>query len=373
MKIAKSQLRRIIKEELNYGKKQSLANFLFEAEEREEEGREEIKYSGDAGKDLETAFNAGPGAVRNFMDNHKDQAVADILTRAAEKYDGSAEDDMITIGGPSSVAVRDLGPTQGFIDLMKSVAFPLGSAESLDKAISSKTTGAPGSISISGVSILDGHHRWSGVYAITPDGTISTKDFGFPGGVKQQLAAAQMAVAAIKKGKGQPSEGGAAATDIMGKKGPAIFAMIDANKGKVTTGKRPPPPLLNDKMIQSIASGAYPGINAWAEIPEDAEFVSLSNSEANFANDPIRKAIAEKVAGNLDSLPGQLGGGPKAREDMPQLNHQEIGGDAGLAAIIQKLPSGELNVVPPFKKESAKTDGDMIVERWQQLAGLLKG
>jgi len=367
MKLSMRQLRRLILTESR--RTPSLVELLFEEEEL---NSTEPSDSGDAGADLEAAFKAGPEGVRAFMDTNKDESVVDILAKAAEEYDGSAEDDVITVGGATPTAVKDLGPTQQFIDLMQSVSFPLGSAKVLDGAISSKTTGAPGAISVSGGAVLDGHHRWSGVFAITPDGAISSKDFGFPGGVTEKLAAAQMAVAAVKKGKGQPSKGGGAATDIIGKGAPEIVAMIDANKGEQTDPDAPGP-LLNDEMIQSIANGDYPGINKWASIPDGSEFVSLADSESGFANDPIRKAIAEKVGANLASLPQPLDGAPESREDMPQLDHEDIGGKTGLQKIEKGLPAGEFNVVPPFKKESVthSTD-DIVLERWQRLAGLLR-
>ncbi len=342
---------------------QSLSKLLFEAEE---ETKTEVPA------DLESAYNSGPEGVRSFMDSKKDQAVIDILAKASEEHDGSSDDDKITIGEASPVDVKTLGPTQQFIDLMQSVSFPLGSAEVLDKGITSKTSGAPGAISVSGNAVLDGHHRWSGVYAITPDGNISAKNFGFPGSVKDKLAAAQMAVAAVKDSQGQPSKGGGAATDIIGKSKDEIIAMIDANKGKQTDEKAPGP-LLNDNMIKSIADGKYPNINAWASIPENAQFVALSDSKAEFENDPIRKAIAEKVADNLSNLPSPLDGAPKSREDMPQLDHEDIGGKSGLQKIEKGLPAGEFNVVPPFVKEGKRKNGNTVLtERWQKLAGLLK-
>jgi hypothetical protein len=335
--------------------KKSLADILFE------------KAGGKtAGADLESAFKGGPEGVRAFMDSKKDEAVIDVLSKAAAEYDGSAEDDQIAIGGAQPIDVQSLGPTQQFIDLMQSVSFPLGSADELESAITSQTSGAPGAISISGNAVLDGHHRWSGVFAITPDGNIKAKNFEFPGSVKEKLAAAQMAVAAVKDTPGQPSKGGGAATDIIGKGKDEIVKMIDANKGK-QTDQHAPGPLLNDSMIKSIADGNHPAINAWAGIPEDAEFISVSDSEAGFANDPIRKAIAEKVGGNLASLPSPLAGAPESREDMPQLDHPDIGGKEGLSKIEKGLPAGEFNVVPPFTKD------DQVLERWQRLAGLLKG
>ena len=337
MKLTKRYLRKMIFEELAAGD---------EAEEN---------ASGDLAKDLEAAYAGGPGAVRAFMDGqgNKDGGVKDILVSASEEDDGSDPDDKIGVSGAAPVSVGDLGRTQQFIDLMQSVSFPLGSASVLEDAITSKTSGAPGAISISGDAVLDGHHRWSSVYAITPDGSINAKDFQFPGGVKEKLAAAQLAVAAINKGGSQPSKGGAAATDIIGKGKEDIVAMIDSNKGSQTDDKAPGP-LLNDTMIQAIADGNHPAVLEWAGLTGEEEFVSLEESEAGFANDPIRKGIAEKVGENLASLPSPLGGAPASREDMPQLDHESIGGSAGLAQIEKGLPAGEFNVVPPFQKEGRR-------------------
>ena len=343
---------------------------LFEQEEKEEDSPE---ITGNPGTDLAAAYKAGPEGVRAFMDaqGNKDPSVQKILVKAAESEDGADPDDKISVGDASPVNVSKLGPTQQFIDLMQSVSFPLGSAKHLEQSITSKTSGAPGAISISGGAVLDGHHRWSGVYAITPDGAIAAKNFGFPGGVADKLAAAQLAVAAVNDSGKQPSKGGGAATDIIGKSKDAIVAMIDGNKGKQTDSKAPGP-LLNDKMIKDIADGKHPAVTKWAGLNGDEEFVSLSDSAAGFANDPIRKGIANTVGENLSSLPQPLAGAPKSREDMPQLDHESIGGAAGLAKIEKGLPGGEYNVVPPFTKESKIEKDNLVIERWQKLAGILK-
>lgn len=347
---------------------------LIEQEEKQAEDKKDVEVTGDPAKDLETAYGGGPEGVRAFMDaqGNKDPEVQDILVKAAEEEDGADPDDKISVSSASPVDVSSLGPTQQFIDLMQSVSFPLGSAEDLNKSVTTKTSGAPGAISVSGDAVLDGHHRWSGVYAISPDGKISAKDFGFPGDVADKLAAAQLAVAAVNDSGKHPSKGGGAATDIIGKSKDAIVAMIDANKGKQTDANAPGP-LLNDKMMKDIADGKFPAVNDWAGLSGEEDFVSLSDSAAGFENDPIRKAIADKVGENLSSLPQPLDGAPKSREDMPQLDHESIGGKSGLQQIEKGLPTGEFNVVPPFAKESKGKTEDVIIERWQKLAGILKG
>ena len=327
-----------------------------------------------AAEDLEAAFEGGPEGVRAFMDSqgNKDPAVKDVLVMAAEEHDGSEPDDKITVGGETPISVSSLAPTQQFIDLMQSVSFPLGAADQLSSYITTKTTGAPGAISVAGDAILDGHHRWSGVFAITPDGTVLAKDFDFPGSVRDKLAQAQLAVAAVNPTNTHPSKGGTAATDIVGKGKEAISKMIAANAGK-QTDKNAPGPLLNDDMIKQIADGAFPDITDWAGLTGDEEFVPLSATFAkDMSSDPIRKAIADTVAGNLAGMPAPKDGAPASREDMPQLDHPSIGKDVGLAKIAAGLPAGELNVHPPFR-ENVMTDGDeLIMENWRRLAGIDK-
>jgi hypothetical protein len=340
-------------------------------EQSKEISAEDLEKAAD---DLEKAFNDGPEGVRAFMDSqgNKDPAVNDVLVLAAEEHDGSDPDDKISVGGETSINVSGLAPTQQFIDLMQSVSFPLGAADQLNQYITTKTTGAPGAISVSGDAILDGHHRWSGVWAITPDGTVLAKDFQFPGSVKDKLAAAQLAVAAVNTSGTHPSKGGAAATDIIGKGKEAISKMIVANAGK-QTDKNAPGALLNDAMIEEIANGAYPEIIKWAGLQGDEEFVPLSGTFIkDMSSDPIRAAIADTVAGNLASMPAPKAGAPDSREDMPQLDHPSIGKDAGLAKIASGLPSGEFNVQPPFHEGVMSDHDEMIIENWRRLAGINK-
>ena len=133
MKLTKQQLNRIIREEISTRKpsRRRMVDILFEAEGEEEEEKAEVQVTGDPGKDLEAAYAAGPQGVRAFMDaqGNKDEGVKAALVKAAEHHDGADPDDKISVGAGKPVAVGKLGPTQQFIDLMQSVAFPLGSAK----------------------------------------------------------------------------------------------------------------------------------------------------------------------------------------------------------------------------------------------------
>ena len=104
--------------------------------------------------ELEKAFKAGPAATRAFLDSPDGQSELvrkDILL--TPELDGMDPDDKVAVGTASGAAV-DFLPTQNEIDLMKSVAWPLGSVGNLTGAIAKAV--APG-IVVSGnlvISIL---------------------------------------------------------------------------------------------------------------------------------------------------------------------------------------------------------------------------
>jgi hypothetical protein len=186
------------------------------------------------GAAISKAYAGGPGAVRAFMNSPsgQDPKVRQFLHLADQEFDGGASDDNIDVTGIESVTLNDLKPTQSYIDLMQSVSFPLGSAGNLRKAIESKRGFGP--ISISAPFVLDGHHRWSGQFAITPAGNISATNVGVPGDADDKLAALQLAIAAIDPtiSDPHPSKGGGAATNILGEPADSIYQKIIANVNK---------------------------------------------------------------------------------------------------------------------------------------------
>lgn len=306
-----------------------------------EQGKAEIDPS--IAQKIAQTYNTGPEAVRTLMNSPegRDPKVRQFLHKAAPEFDGSASDDNIAISRATPV-LSELVPTQRYIDLMQSVSFPLASKEALKKAISSKKGFGP--ISISENYILDGHHRWSGQFAITPDGSILATNLGLPGDPKQKLASVQLAIAAIDPNINDPhpSKGGGAQTNILGAGANDIYKKIIANIGNQTDPKADGP-LLNDNMINEIVQTQDPVILQWAGLsPEEAK-----NPQQ------VLDAIAKKVAKNLAALPAFAEGAPD-RPDMPQLDHPSIGGKKGYQKIRSRLATGDLNVVPPFIKKAAQ-------------------
>lgn len=347
MIITRAVIRNLINEELikkSRPAKRSLSSYIFE----------------DVSDEIVKAANAGPGAVRKLADTYSDKVELKIALQG--DYDKEADDDTTTIGGASTSKVGDLIPTQNEIDLMKSVAFPLGSFDALKQMVTSKTSGAPGSITISGNEVLDGHHRWSGVWGISgPSGTISSQDVSLPGNTSQKLAAAQLAIAAYKDaGQAQPAAAGKILYNVLGKDKATVKSMIIDNVGTKADPKAPGA-LLNDEMLEACSNDA--SIAKWAgyNVGDDKE--------------TVKDKIAERVAENLGgAVPIPSNSSAPERIDMPQFDDASIGGSDAKKAIYKGLASGEFNIKKPFspQKESKMNSDKIILERWNRLAGLIK-
>jgi len=327
-------------------KRPSLSSLLFE----------------DVEDDIKKAANSGPAAVRKLADDYPDKQ--ELKTALQGDHDNVADDDNVGISGEESLAVDGFIPTQNEIDLMKSVAFPLGGHQALKAMVTSKTSTAPGAISVAGNEVLDGHHRWSGVWGIVgPKGKISVQDMGFKGDTNKKLAAAQLAIAAYKPADlKQPSADDPIPYNILGKEKDTIKKMILDNVGK-QTDKKAPGPLLNDEMLKACA--------------DDSEIAAWAGFKVGDSTDKVRDAIADTVANNLSTLPSNPNA--PARADMPQFDHETLGDKKTVkSAIYAGLDAGKFNVNKPFdakdkKEESLKKSDKLVMERWLRLAGLTKG
>jgi len=303
--------------------------------------------------DIAKAAKGGPGSVRSFVDNHPEPA--ELKAALHGTHDKVEHDDTTNVSKPAMRKISDFKPTQKEIDMMKSAAFPLGSAKALTKAITSNTTSAPGSITVAGDDVIDGHHRWSGVWAISgPNGVISAEDLGLPGDTTQKLAAAQLAIAAHKEpGQDMPTAAGKIANNILGKSSSEIEKMMVANVGR-QVDRRAPGPMLNDEMVSNSSKDKV--IAKWAGFKPGADAIE------------VKAKIIKKISANLATVPSN----PKApaREDMPQLDHESIGGKTAKAAIYDKLQNAEINIKNPLspQTESVESGENLLTERWCQLA-----
>ena len=130
-----------------------------------------------------------------------DKSVRAVLNLGLK--DGEVSDEQVPVSA-EEMAVGQLQPTQAQIGLLDSIgyiAFVLN-AEKQFPTIQSYKSGKPNIggkriITANGKYILDGHHRWSGVYMINPDAEIQTWDLKMKSNdPEKMLSTIQLSIAA---------------------------------------------------------------------------------------------------------------------------------------------------------------------------------
>lgn len=142
--------------------------------------------------------------VKKLGDDAKDPKL--IAAVKAGRKDGSKDDEKIEFHAPGFSNVIDLIPTQNEIDVNGSLHYPLSNPTSdgknpdgMKKILRGEgvTIKAPVVI-LNGKYIIDGHHRWSQVYAMNDKGKIETINMQTEDKENpiRMLKAVQMAIAA---------------------------------------------------------------------------------------------------------------------------------------------------------------------------------
>lgn len=285
-------------------------------------------------------------------------------------YDGDGTDDVVKITEETR-KVMDLSPTQNEIDFFKSTSFGCALKSSLEGAMGLWGPKQGGSISVAGNLVLDGHHRWSGCFALNPFGEIAVRNFEFPSKIDsdgQKLCALQLAVAAKRKpGQKLPSATAGKGTNILGATKDSIMGHFEKAMFQTVNAGPVSGVVLGDEYIGFLKEMPEAAKELFDLTPEevDAAFSQEDIEGGMRAQDcPARGKIMTKIADNLSALPEN----PQApaRSDMPQLDHDDIGGKSAFKAMRSELQSGELNIAEPFLEESVD------LRRWNKLAGILK-
>lgn len=323
----------------------------------------------------ELADKAKKGDVENLhkLLDTKDGMSQELsyILKGGGLYDGRSDDDVVQIK-EGTATVLDLKPTQNEIDFFKSTSWGLSLWSSCVAAATLWGPKQGGPISISGALVLDGHHRWSGCFALNPYGKIQVRDFTFPTGIDsdgQKLCALQLAVASKRKpGSKLPSAEAGKGTNILGATKEAIMGHFDTAMFKMMESGGE---FLGEKFVKQMGADAQSLAIAKELFDLSSEEVGLAFSKADveggkrWLDCPVRGKIARVVADNLAQLPEN----PKApnRKDMPQLDHAEIGGGGGFDKLRGEMQTGDVNLNAPFL-ENASVD----LTRWNKLAGILK-
>ena len=329
-------------------------------------------------KDMIAAYkDSNVKQIRNLLDSSigKSQKAGAFLRSG--KSDGTPEDDVIEIK-VTKVKAKDLQPSQGFIDCNQSVAFPLCKVKKgIVKCYEERGGHTAGDLlSVAGNVILDGHHRWSSVLAQNPETMINVRDFVFPSGVSdnQKLAVMQVAIGSVRKpGQALPSKGGSAADDILGDTASNIETTIAGLVGNPAQDSfLKGQVLMGDKWFQEALQYKEVFADLFDVTEEDWQNAITDENQLKdmgVADCPCRMKIISKMASNLSQMKPQISGGPEIREDMPQLDHKEIGGDAGFAKIRDKMADGS---VQWNNMDAGLVEESIDLARWNKLAGVLK-
>lgn len=295
--------------------KLSLSRLLFEDVSDEEKKT--------TGKKLEKSFDQSVpdfvDTLRKVIKDEKVQAVIDLGGDALQYNE-------------SPLSVKNLRPMQTEIGFDQSVKNLLtdqyGSLESMLGKNAVADVGGP-IVVYGGKWIIDGHHRWSQVFVANPDAKIPALDINMDPDLEPAdiLKSIHIVIAKIK---GEvPSSN---------------------PKGINILGEPPSENIVREKVDENLSDGAK---KLWMEY--------LGGKSKN-----INENLAKYLHKNLVSLSKiKPGDGAPGRKDMPQTDAT----GKSTQAVLNKAASGDLNIVPSFVEESAI----FVTERWQRLAGILKG
>ena len=272
---------------------------------------------------------------------------------AAGKLDKDENDDKFSFN-ETELAVAGLVPTQNEIDVDKSLAWPLKKASTfldyVKGAGKTFTLGGP-IVTYAGKYVIDGHHRWSQLYACNKNAKISAVDITVEGLEPLDVLKAVQAAIAIQT-KSVPTQsvqglnllkidkGGLASWMDSFNASPAFFANVGADEEAMN-------------IMMSVAG----------DVSEAADV-----SEEDY--EKAKKLVENFIWANVQDMQSQsqpVAGAPK-RDLMPQTDNIDWRAplEAGLVDIVE--PHAQI----PESRRRGNNDR-IVLERWQKLAGLIKG
>ena len=274
--------------------------------------------------------------------------------------DASPNDDIVSVS-ETSKKCGGFVPTQKEISLKKSVGWPLSKWSSCEAIPSGDPTAGfgnpidpatgepePSRVTVSGNLVIDGHHRWSQVWAIGgKDNPLLITDLGLPGAdAGEKLAVAQVGIVATMDKPGPvPSEDKGVDDNVLGKsftKDIVKKMILDRVGNEMDSGE----PLLGDDWCEEAKAAAL-GKKFFGLDPEDD-------------NDSVREKVATVVGANLAARPDFDKKAP-SRDKMPQFSMETDPDD-----VFDNFRQGNVNFRDPFGPIEEAIDK----KRWTLLAGI---
>lgn len=299
---------------------------------------EDAAVAKDMAKKLDSMLSGGESNYGQFVSTLK-KAISDPDFKKMIKSGG--EEDIIKVDN-ASTGVKGLTPVQKEIGVKNSLGYIAGNPGKRSDTLEAAKAGAGGEalkiVTLNGTHIVDGHHRWSQLYMLNPNATIMSYDMKIPlNDPADAMKVAQIAIAA--KVDSVPSSEGDTATDIFG-----------ALKSDSALKKYFEDPMYND-LLNEIASKGL--VNQ-----STGEAVTNKEQAIQMLVDHCAMLKSRGTATNI------------SRFEMPQFD-PKVGGPE-FPQIQGDLTSGGVNW-KGIAGESRNSGDDIILERWQKLAGILRG
>ena len=251
--------------------------------------------------------------------------------------DGAKGDDEIS-AEKDTRPCKDLKPSQTSMDINKACAFAIAAIRQVEP-FETGPGGDLGAIITSDNHIMDGHHRWIASGMVDPTSEVGGFIVEFP--AKQMIAALNM-----------------------------ITVKLGITKGKEGSGDFKQ---FNEEGIKAqLEEFARSGI--WSADGEPAKVIEACEKFSGASGAAAIGAAAAKMAKNVAQLTLSVPAGFPERPDMPVISKKK----GHLQVAIDLLRSGQVDLNEPYAtdeadvKESKSSQADLIVERWNKLAGLLK-
>jgi hypothetical protein len=314
-KKTRQQLRKIILEEvssMSRPRKRSLSSYVFE--------------------------DADPAKIdpARFPTKLSDVPAKAQYTVTTGPEDGEpSDDDKVAVKEGTSFKCQELKPSQTSMNIEKAMGMALGMMKS------GKPGGDLGAFISSDKYIMDGHHRWISTAMVDPSAPIIGNLVNLPG---KELVGVLNALTAGKFGHdGKPASGG--------------FDQF----------KEAPIKAQLEKNMKEGVGGDFP-------IPAE----EVATLVKNFGGDV--DGCVKKFVKNLSTITMSTPSWAPERPDMPVIEK----GDS--AAAKKALTGGEIDLNPPYADEKEisdkgssnesrrrRNDNEYMMERWQKMAGLIKG
>ena len=272
------------------------------------------------------------------------------LLSAGTEDAGGAEDEAIKTT-TTEIPAPQLIPTQGVIDLFKSVGYNGSIADSLRSVIDG-VSGAPPILAAGNGGqyyIIDGHHRWSGATVFNVNCKIPANIIIMDPG--KALLVSQLAIAAYLGGnKKLPSASAKKGRSIIGPGAmdeDAVYNILKQNVGKVIDPKAGAP-FWNPEVQQVVIETGY-GKSQFSPAEEKPEELQEFNQmQAAMASEGGLKQIAS----NCGKLAAKYASEGPPREIMPQFDPDK--GGPKFKAVEPALKVGKLNYKPKFRRIDKK-------------------